>query len=979
MQTPTRRPGGAIAVLLGAVVLAGTGRGSVVTRRLGTGLKPDGSATRLPEAWVAPAKQPPTLDGRLEEAAWSATRPFLLGKLESRGKASPETEVRLLRHDRVLYVGVQLAEPNPAGLKRTVTEHDGPAYRDDSVELFLSPDPAEGYFQIILSAGGGIYDRHGHGDPADWDSGAKAAVAIGDDGWSLEAAVPMSSLGIGEQSPRRWRANVYRNRQAGGNSESQAFSPTLRGDYDVPERFAHLLLTPTSPWAEREAAVAGRHEITVQRLDDGRAVLTFDLSKLPAGTRVYRARLLCRRRPPDPADPEPFGPVQVYTLQAPYQEGTEPEAAGGPLELVAPWYRSFEMTDVVRRWVAEGRTRAGLYVKSFPGWQIHATYLDVMFEGPAAAVPPQVGGLEVFHRAGQTFITFRELDDPVGRDEISWGAISAVLRDLARRRETRYCIYRNLRPITAANLHQAELIAEVEPLSGWNLNGRNIARPIDRFISTARVLRWHQWNPFQNATIDGDYGRDCPIDRFVIAEGQRPLPRGTGLYVHTVQAKRKAYYAVVSRIDGVENTLELGPGNSLQRPVEESVAWPQPVLQGELPRMPFFNYRQRRLHYVCWVGVSWVGSRGSEPPCSNRPSDYYNWSVGVPDPLGKDVPLELNLHRDGYAYWRTHYRIEPGSIVLCPHDFPLKTWWFGYHQAQGTLRPWRGGTVRNYTEARLLRFVQWAAGKWPVDRKRILVTGCQGGASGSGALRLALRYPQVFNMVIAGHGEAEPSAAAGQIGPIWGRVEWGLKVENGRSVWEELDLVRAVKALPPSAELPFVSMTYSGNQGSAAALAEALVAAGRPVITHTAWGGDRMIPVSATATNAAVRLDVRQNHSMLAVHAAGKVGDAVRNGSLLWQTDDLVDRADRYEVTLRQDRGDFQGTITLRRLQGFRVRPGATYAWKCTPLESPAGGGRSTPQPQQGQVTVGGDGLLTIHIAKLAPGTYRMTIIPGDG
>ena len=116
------------------------------------------------------------------------------------------------------------------------------------------------------------------------------------------------------------------------------------------------------------------------------------------------------------------------------------------------------------------------------------------------------------------------------------------------------------------------------------------------------------------------------------------LPRGTGLYVHTARRNELAYYAVLTRVDGIENTSEWGPANSLAHPVTEEVAEPEPDLQGELPKMPFFNYEQRRLHFVRWLA----------PPYSNRPYDYSNWSAGVPNQLEPALPLELNLHRDGY-------------------------------------------------------------------------------------------------------------------------------------------------------------------------------------------------------------------------------------------------------------------------------------------------------------------------------------------
>jgi len=149
-----------------AVVISATADADVVTRRLGTGLPPSPGSGRLPQAWVAPAEKAPRIDGKLDDPAWSQTRPVVLGKLASRGEASPKTEALLAHKDGVLFVGVRLAEPRVAAMKRTVTDADGPAYRDDSVELFLSPHPNRGYYQMIVSATGAIFDRHGHGNPA---------------------------------------------------------------------------------------------------------------------------------------------------------------------------------------------------------------------------------------------------------------------------------------------------------------------------------------------------------------------------------------------------------------------------------------------------------------------------------------------------------------------------------------------------------------------------------------------------------------------------------------------------------------------------------------------------------------------------------------------------------------------------------------------------------------------------------------------
>jgi hypothetical protein len=194
-----------------------------------------------------------------------------------------------------------------------------------------------------------------------------------------------------------------------------------------------------------------------------------------------------------------------------------------------------------------------------------------------------------------------------------------------------------------------------------------------------------------------------------------------------------------------------------------------------------------------------------------------------------------------------------------------------------------------------------------------------------------------------------------------------------------LNLVRAVESAPPEDDLPFVSMTYSVRQSAAAALAQALMAAGHPVLTHTAWGGHCIIPVSARATMNCIPLDIRKDHPMLAIDTRSDGSDSIRNGSVLWQSDDLIDEPEKFAVTLRHASGSFAGTITLRRLQKFRVQLGKTYAWKLEPIATVVRGGEKAPQPGKGETTVGSLGLLVIRDASMVRGSYRLTIRPkGD-
>ena len=55
----------------------------------------------------------------------------------------------------------------------------------------------------------------------------------------------------------------------------------------------------------------------------------------------------------------------------------------------------------------------------------------------------QVEGLKVMHRAGQTFITFRETGNPVLNGRVTWGGLKRRLDAQELQKRLRYRIYRH--------------------------------------------------------------------------------------------------------------------------------------------------------------------------------------------------------------------------------------------------------------------------------------------------------------------------------------------------------------------------------------------------------------------------------------------------------------------------------------------------------------------------------------------------------
>ncbi|NRA39454.1 MAG: hypothetical protein HRU15_15040, partial [Planctomycetes bacterium] len=412
-------------------------------------------------------------------------------------------------------------------------------------------------------------------------------------------------------------------------------------------------------------------------------------------------------------------------------------------------------------------------------------------------------------------------------------------------------------------------------------------------------------------------------------------------------------------------TTDFTAANSSAQAISESIADPEPVCQGILEKMPFFNYRENRYHYVRWVSS----------PYSNKPSEYFNWTVGVPYASEKKnsalIPLELNLHRDGYSYWRSAQRMEYQSIVISPHDFPIKSWWYGYHEALGTLRSWKNGRVHNYTEKRLLSFTKWVSKKWPVDNNRVLVIGYKGGAAGSGALHMGIRYPKLFSLIISGSGKARlhnlPQGMS-ELEAIWGKVEWKLTGENGKAIYQEMDMVAQAEQTSTKINMPYLSLSDDGKDKNLFDLYSAYLKKGWPLTGHWAHGGAIYIPVSATSTmHHAIRVDHGKDRPQIIVQNASVLaaaqGNHQRRELRIPEWRNIEDQADHCSFTFAG--GGTQLTITIRQLQKFKITKGKKYAYTFTWLHNMNPKTSGTPAALSGISEAHENGVLTITVPQL--------------
>jgi hypothetical protein len=181
----------------------------------------------LPRYEVKRAPTPVIIDGKLDDKAWEAASlavglQFLW---DSQTGAKQKTAARLLWDDQYLYVGYDCED---ADITAQFLERDDPTYRDDAVEIFINPRPAQTglYFGLEMNARAVLYDY------LMYDSrfvmkrfnmqGVKVSVFLRgtlnargdqDNGWSLEVAIPWINFEEFSQRPTPgtiWKAQLNR-------------------------------------------------------------------------------------------------------------------------------------------------------------------------------------------------------------------------------------------------------------------------------------------------------------------------------------------------------------------------------------------------------------------------------------------------------------------------------------------------------------------------------------------------------------------------------------------------------------------------------------------------------------------------------------------------------------------------------------------------------------------------------------------------
>ena len=759
-------------------------------------------------------------------------------------------------------------------------------------------------------------------------------------------------------------------------------------------------------WGADERA---SHPRGVKILDAGgaSAVVRVDLSTLPKGAKIARARLWVRRDPVDGSDEAAMIPCEVFPLTSPYRAGVQPKPAGQPLAIAAPWYDHFDATEIVRRWTSRRASNFGLYVRSLPGWRRPSTRLEIAYHGRPRNVPAQVSGLKAFHRAGQTFVTWKEIEDPFGPPPVKWARLRKHLAEMDAKRVVRYRVYRHGRPIDATTIAQAELLAVVRPCSGFNVHSWSRERLINQVVfGDDDRGELGKYDPFAGWDRDSEQGGRLVIPRFVVDERAGPLAPGVGLYVHSARKAERAYYAVVASVNGTANTADFSPGNSLAQPLAESPGTGQPVRQTPAGGRFGFDFPGRKEYFVTWVA----------PPLSNLPSRYFNWCVHLPPKRAGRAPLNVSFHARGFSYAKPIRRFDRSAIQIAGHDVGPVSGWYGYHECLDTLRSWKEGKVQPYTERRLTAFIEWVKKKWPIDDRRCFADGR--GMGGTGAVHFACKHPGLFAYVLCDRGAVtcRDSQDLPALESAWGRVAWALPAEQCANVWDWQDLTWFVRHKGRRWALPVLSFSPVGHTAWQDKYPRQVVSDRNARWTQSHRDYTRLFRVlgenrhmffadfdwGPTLGILPEWMDVAAGPIPVVTHSSDRKIRPTADGPFIfwepsgsspsgwihwhhrWRSDDAVDEPGRLEITLYvSGPNEVTADVTPRRAAAFRPKPGETLRWTNIAL---AEGGKnwalnkiSKKYPkrgkiQQGTVTADADGLVTVKGVIILPTRCRLVL-----
>ncbi|HSR43555.1 MAG TPA: DUF5916 domain-containing protein, partial [Longimicrobiales bacterium] len=176
-----------------------------------TAPRPAASAARVPGRIV--------LDGVLDEPGWRAAEAitdFIQSTPRTGYPATERTEVRIVYDDANLYVGAELYDSHPDGIVHQYMDQDFETHDEDvfaiSLDTFLDRRNA---FLFLINPNGAVKDIQAFDNSRNmniaWEGVVEVETRIHDGGWTVEMAIPLTTLRFRPDTPvQAWGLQLMR-------------------------------------------------------------------------------------------------------------------------------------------------------------------------------------------------------------------------------------------------------------------------------------------------------------------------------------------------------------------------------------------------------------------------------------------------------------------------------------------------------------------------------------------------------------------------------------------------------------------------------------------------------------------------------------------------------------------------------------------------------------------------------------------------
>ncbi|MFT5127265.1 MAG: putative esterase [Rhodothermales bacterium] len=312
------------------------------------------------------------------------------------------------------------------------------------------------------------------------------------------------------------------------------------------------------------------------------------------------------------------------------------------------------------------------------------------------------------------------------------------------------------------------------------------------------------------------------------------------------------------------------------------------------------------------------------------PQDDYFHFIPAKE-TAKNVPLRVVLHSAGCSadialarafknpHWLHYYEGEYFHVLYldCRRNKSID-WWWGYHEIKRNPERYRDKLTP--TEARVLSTVEWVIQKYDVDRNRVYLSGISMG--GSGSLGIGLCRGDIFAAISvcvpAGVAHIEFRMADGEHPDPPPLFNFSSHVD-GWSKGQERLLAYAEKNKYPV----HFAWGVSGHSSD--------VTAANPGVLEFPWLSIRKDEAYPVFTRASTDNRYPGFKNKTAADQTGQI-----NGYFRWKT--IEDSGERLVMELRLIKSaelknainapqQATADVTLRRIQKFRISPGAKIEW----------------------------------------------------